>query len=117
MDKKHSVREFYYSRVLGTKRKKSPSSLLEVQVGESASCPGLPWVIITVRKSNGPALRLNLIGHEAQDLGIALMTLGAKLSALQEDNALMRFPEGEFGKPTASEGSFHCDCREITDAS
>lgn len=88
MDKKHSVREFYYSRVLGTKRRKSPSSLLEVQVGESVSCPGFPWVIITVRKSNGPALRLSLIGHEAQDLGNALITLGAKLSALQEEDRL-----------------------------
>ncbi|SFD83989.1 hypothetical protein SAMN05428977_10013 [Nitrosomonas sp. Nm166] len=116
MDKAHSINKSYFRRILGTKHSKSDNSMLEVEVGEFRDID-IGCILLTLQKSNGPALRLTLLGQEAQDLGLALLTLGAKLSALQEEDSLRSFPDREVGKPSTSDGTFIFDCREIKDAS
>ena len=89
MAEKHSINESYFHRILGSKHRKHPNSFLKVALAES---PGINvrFLVITVGKAGGPTLRMTLLGQEAQELGMTLVTLGAKASALQEADYLKK---------------------------
>lgn len=117
MNKAHSINKSYFRRILSTSHRKSDDSILQVEIGQFRGIDMGGCLFLTLQKSSGPALRLTLLGHEAQDLGLALLTLGAKLSALQEEDSLRNFPDREFGKPITSDGIFRLDLVEVDEAS
>lgn len=114
--KEHSAHLSIFERVLGTKHRKYDNSNVTVQVatfeGTDASV-----VLLELHKDYGATLCMTLTGDEAEELGIFLISLGARISALNEANLLEMNSNIESGyKPRESFGSFRFGLREEKNA-